>query len=60
MGFINLTTDSGNGVILNLANILKIRKSSNSKGSLIVMLGNDVTNVKETLAEITVIINEKQ
>ena len=60
MGFINLTTDSGNGVILNLANILKIRKRSNSKGSLIVMFGNDVTNVKETLAEITVIINEKQ
>lgn len=59
MSFINLTTDSGIGVIINLDHVLKIRKRSKSKGSLIVLTGNDITNVKETLAEITVLINKK-
>lgn len=59
MTFLNLTTDSGNGIIINLKHVLKIRKRSTSKGSLIVLRGNDVNNVKETLAEISTLIKNK-
>jgi hypothetical protein len=58
MKFINLTSESGLGIIINLSHVIKIRKQSKSKGSLIISVGNDITNVKETLAEITVLIRD--
>lgn len=60
MRFINLTDDNGNGIIVNLDNVLKFRKRARSKGSLIVKVGNDLTNVKETLADITILIKETE